>query len=678
MIQNIISFRYGILPLLTLAVAVLPYVSYSPASSALLVSRTPQAVSSPLSLDGTAQVTITNDGFSPAQLMIRSGTTVTWYNASGRIQRLQSGIFYKVFVPLLVKSGTSQRVDSSGGTSAEPVVPLQTTEVFTATLPPGGSFSYTFITVGDYPYFLETQPTVQGRVEAQELVVGITQPLAGAIIRDDLQIDAIVGSQFDIREVKARVEEHEVMLAAYGRDYCDRYGCDTEWRGSVPLAGLARGEHTIVVTATNTLSMSVTAQQSFTRDLSPTLVISAPFPAAVARPNLLINAACYDDDPAGCTSIEAYLACETNILTDTLVSGQSAISQTVSPAAYGGQVLTLKVQVRDSSGAIVTEDRPIYVDSSNKITLVEQVPGQIWEVHPDRILFLEQTSRNTVLKIRERASGQDTVVMSGTTILPLEGFLTPEGAIFVESGMVYEWRDGLLLNFGQANSSTASLKVSGNYAIWSQGDTLIRRDLVAGTNEVIATDAVNLYNDVAANGDVVYAGHFEIYRVHNGSKTQLTFDNPALWNSYVTTDGINVAYRRHSPCCPLANYQIMLYGAAGEEILADARSQGMIPGRDYQLNGEWAAYTDLGRQGQLHVWVRSPGGVKNAITYFATSSIIDALAPNGEVMFFNGNRRYLGQIDLDSIEISSSLGKSFWQDGAWFVQIGGALFQLAP
>lgn len=121
------------------------------------------------------------------------------------------------------------------------------------------------------------------------------------------------------------------------------------------------------------------------------------------------------------------------------------------------------------------------MDSSTKVTLVEQVPGEIWEVHPDRILFLEQTSRNTALIIRERASRQDTVIMSGTLILPLYGFLTPKGAIFVGQSVVdstiapvYEWRDDMLLNLGQANSPIDSLKVSGNYAIWSESTTLFQ------------------------------------------------------------------------------------------------------------------------------------------------------------------------------------------------------------
>ena len=106
--------------------------------------------------------------------------------------------------------------------------------------------------------------------------------------------------------------------------------------------------------------------------------------------------------------------------------------------------------------------------------------------------------------------------MDGQGQLPQYGFLTPKGAMFMEqsgnvlTSLIYDWRDGELINLGRPNSAQ-SLKVNGNYAIWNSYvgsptyDTpLILRDLVSGTNIEVHNDCGNINNDVAANGDVVW------------------------------------------------------------------------------------------------------------------------------------------------------------------------------
>jgi hypothetical protein len=131
-------------------------------------------------------------------------------------------------------------------------------------------------------------------------------------------------------------------------------------------------------------------------------------------------------------------------------------------------------------------------------------------------------------------------------------------------------------------------------------------------------------------------------------------------------------------------YQIAMYGAAGEVVLTSPRTQEPDPGTDYQINAGWVAFTKLGPSGQvLQVWVRSPLGQERQVSYFSTSSCIDALGPNGEVAFINtnaiaGNRRYLSVPDYDPspTDISSALGWSFWQEGHLFVVIGRYLFQV--
>ncbi|OGW42606.1 MAG: hypothetical protein A2132_07495 [Nitrospirae bacterium RBG_16_43_11] len=119
-----------------------------------------------------------------------------------------------------------------------------------------------------------------------------------------------------------------------------------------------------------------------------------------------------------------------------------------------------------------------------------------------------------------------------------------------------------------------------------------------------------------------------------------------------------------------------MFGIAGETILSPPRSQSPSPGFDYQLNSGWIAFTKSGSDSTLQVWVRSPSGQETKITFWGTSSRIGALSPDGEVTFINGNRMYLSGPGLTTTEIGSSLGRSFWQDGQWYVTIGGSLFRV--
>ena len=262
--------------------------------------------------------------------------------------------------------------------------------------------------------------------------------------------------------------------------------------------------------------------------------------------------------------------------------------------------------------------------------------------------------------------------------VPKYGFLTPNGAIFLEqsgntlTSVIYDYQGGILVDLGRPNSAN-SLKVKGDYAIWNQAETLFLRDLVSGTNIQVDDYTGNWGNDVAANGDVVYwqAAGDGIYRYRGGSTTRLT-DDVGLNEVLVLTDGINAIFRRQGPSTS-PPFSIVLYGLDGELTLASDLSNQPSPYFDYQVNNGWAAFTRYS-VGQLQVWNWSPEGVETQVSYFGTDSRIDALAPNGGVSFTNGQRLYLNDVDIINTEIGSSLGKRFYQNGLWYSVIGRTIF----
>ncbi|HMH52396.1 MAG TPA: Ig-like domain repeat protein [Candidatus Acidoferrum sp.] len=503
----------------------------------------------------------------------------------------------------------------------------------------------------------------------------------------------------------AAVENRQTALTFSNSAYCD-FSCHPGWAGIVSLAGLARGQKILTVTATDVFGASAQATRGFVFDKPPVLTVAEPSDETVARPTVHLDISCADDDPAGCGVI--------TVLADgtTVASRTGRIDETISLAAFEGRQVGLRIRAQDSAGQITEQLRFLYVDSSPRLTEVDRVPGLIVDVTADRILFLDPPHNGGLLKVRSRATGVDVTIPPVAGQDPQYGFLTPTGAMFVAMGGsvlqagVYDWRgSGSPINLGYPNS-TESLRVAGDYAIWSgehgpvytgQPPVLFRRHLPSATNVEVALNAGNWRNDVAENGDVVYwesvNGAYNIFRYRAGITTPLTTDTQ-LWNTYVVTDGVNAVYRKHTPCCSNQTYAITMYGASGEVTLAPARSQEPAPGRDYAARNGWTAFTRLNGQA-LQVWVRSPQGVSTQLSFFGSSSQIDvgqtgsgietssgAISSDGQVMFVNvpgfAPRRYLASPTRSAVPIGSGWGLSFSLNNQWFIGMGRSLFAVDP
>src|SRR6185295_1638511 len=101
---------------------------------------------------------------------------------------------------------------------------------------------------------------------------------------------------------------------------------------------------------------------------------------------------------------------------------------------------------------------------------------------------------------------------------------------------LHEWQPGGSIDLG----GSAFLIVKGQYAIFTSGfamgSPLVRRDVVAGVNAIVA-NTFQSTADVAANGDVVYVRSSNVFRFRNGVSAQLT--NDADGKGSPITDGVN-------------------------------------------------------------------------------------------------------------------------------------------
>jgi len=140
-----------------------------------------------------AAISLSSTGFTPAILVVTVGAEVTWTNETAHTQILQSGIPHHLYLPLLAQPTDSTA--PAGQAITDQVQPTQTihkNEItatsFRATLPPGGTFAHTFTAVGEYPYFLDGDPNLRGRVVVVSEIpadpAGVAPPLDQTVVTD--------------------------------------------------------------------------------------------------------------------------------------------------------------------------------------------------------------------------------------------------------------------------------------------------------------------------------------------------------------------------------------------------------------------------------------------------------------------------------------------------------------
>jgi hypothetical protein len=323
---------------------------------------------------------------------------------------------------------------------------------------------------------------------------------------------------------------------------------------------------------------------------------------------------------------------------------------------------------------------------------VEQVPsGTIIDHSSTKFLIADSGA----LRIRDRATGAEEHIPPIPDRPYVYGFLSPHGAIFVAGGEssldvgVYEWRDGALIYHGFPNSG-GSLTVKGSFAIWSGNPdgtccahNLYRVDLDTGVTTLVETNTGNTELDVAPNGDVVYwiantGPQYEIFRWDGTASQQLTSDT-AVWNTYPLTDGLNVVYRKHSPCCSNDTGSVAVYTSTGETVLDSFRNDWPEPRLDYDAAGGWVAYTRAGPSGELQTWRRAPDGAVTQVSPDGMNTRIAAIAPTGDILFSgSSNTLFSARVGSSAVDLGSPGGTGGERGGGnYFFQEGGRWFRIS-
>jgi len=309
------------------------------------------------------------------------------------------------------------------------------------------------------------------------------------------------------------------------------------------------------------------------------------------------------------------------------------------------------------------------VESTNAWTELASGGRQALDTDATRFLYVDSAAGQPAqMKVRPLGGG------AATTLLDIpagegrdvEGYLFPGGAIFATQRGIYEWRGGNTTLLA-ASGTAYTLDVNGSWAVWNVGSTLYRRNLTAGTTEVVTTQSVNNGNEVALNGDVAYLRTPDYDVVWwRGAPIGGLQVAPA---EFPLTDGTQVIFVRDGN-------SIWLYRNGGVQVLASIAVP-LTQHVHYDVNNGWAAWVTTGAGNSLEVWTMDPAGTRRRASS-GGSSVLAALGPQGQVVFTTGGRRYLVEAPYTSAprDIGGDIGTIRFEGDELYVFVGRSAFRV--
>jgi len=437
-------------------------------------------------------------------------------------------------------------------------------------------------------------------------VVGAVAPVAMAVVGDAVVVSTTATDPtYLVTSVTAQIGAATMPMTGTGATRS----------ATLSLGGQPFGPLTLTVTAENAVGETTRVTHTVRHDLPPALAV-ATVARTVARPTLRLAATCSDADVYPCASLTVLLGGTSTVLASVTGAGPTlALDQTVSLAAYEGREISLTFRAEDAAGARTDVVRSVVVESSDKLVVVDELPGPVLDVDATRILFVD-ASGNVATK--DRATSAVVThgpLAAGTSFAPgafrRAGRLTSAGAVY-RGG---ERRNGVL----SARPELSAFVVEGDWVVWitppdeeASSHALQRENVATGAIETLASGSgllpAHFCVDSAGNAAYVRfdvpASAYQLRRVDPaGTQTLLALGVDPL------IDGDLVAYRPHqlSP----SRRQMYLSTPSGIETL-DGASSSAFPAAgsltDYRMGGGFVGFTKI-VSGERTAWTRSSTGI---------------------------------------------------------------------
>jgi hypothetical protein len=513
---------------------------------------------------------------------------------------------------------------------------------------------------------------------AAQIDINILTPGANSLQDDPLEIDALITSPSPITSVEAAVGTRSIALTKSGT---------IQWLGDLPLDGLPRGEHTLVITATNSGGQTQQASRTFVFDKPPQLTVTAPAPYALGQPDLRVTASCTDDRP-GCV-VKAGTAFGEVVL----ASGIGSLDATV---RLPDGIVNIEITARDSAGQESIVRQTVVSNSNPKLSAEASFTGLILDIDAERALINDTLSPRTLRIVNRAANTSETIwTQMGEEEGILQGALTPRGALFIffrwPSQYLREWRDGASIDTALPSTS---VEVEGSWALYDEFNPpfprrLFRRNLITGTDTLITGDGA--FGDLTADGRVFYHSPWfgmpgdirNVFVYEDGpppTQTPLT-NHPTLSSYHPRSDGVNVVFARQAAFDP--SMSIVLREGSGTETVLSTLPEARLD--SYRIANGWVAFIRPGAGSSEQVWLRAPDGTERQLSSASGVATLEGLGDSGEVVFRTTHddpvtgevsTRYLARPDGTILDVGAPIGSVHLLDGAWYVNARGSLLAL--
>lgn len=491
-----------------------------------------------------------------------------------------------------------------------------------------------------------------------------------------VKITAAVASLYELEQVQASASGREVTLA--------RSCPSCEWTGEMPLSGLEKGKHTVIVTAEDIYGSIGTGTGTFNYDEPPVVTRLAPASDhAVIRDNSLHVIAEAEDDlaqPSFLVHIGEDLRYPDIIESD---QGAGKFDRVYDVTKYDGATLNIRYDISDGSlpdgdyNRRLTVLRSVHIESSPELTESGREPdARILDAHGSRLLLI----RNGALIIKDRMDGTETELLKGVTTDRSNGFkLTPVGAAFlIDTGwyqMKLFWWNGE--NLASIPVEAGSVwQVKGNYVASSDFGTLHWIDTQTGETR----DFSYPYD---FNFELEPAGTLLLEPTGSGESNDRILRYDPLTGSMTTA----LEYAG-SPRGPVTDGEVILFtledgslmryeDGAVSEVVHGTNAERLSPHEDYEVNDGWIAFQKLNASQVKQLYLQSPDGTATQATSFNTGSTIRALNDSGTLVLANAGKLYRYDQEQDKPTlIAGGAGVVRWIGNQMHYLLGDTVFTV--
>ncbi|KRE24987.1 fibronectin type III domain-containing protein [Paenibacillus sp. Soil522] len=516
---------------------------------------------------------------------------------------------------------------------------------------------------------------------AQESITVTIKQLKTDQAATKLVITAAISSLYELKSVNASTEGREIQLTRS----CP--SCD--WTGEMQLAGLAKGQHTVTVTAVDIYNSTGTGTGTFKYDEPP--VVTRLEPAAnhsVIRNNSLHVIAEAEDDLVQPSFLVKIGRADGRFEPHIVESDQGAgrFDRVYDVTQDNGRSLKILYYISDGTIQYGGEDnyrvnvwRTVHVESSPEIIEVQREPeAEILDADVTRLLLI----RNGTLVLKNRSDGTETK-------LPLESVgstrsefqLTPAGAVMiVDTGWyqhrIFYWNGEKFSSVPFEVEISSPRQVRGNYVAFAFGGYLHWINTETG-----ATRSIRYYQDyfeLEPNGSVLlepddYSGQSDRILRYDPvtDSTTTVFEYPGAPRGPVS-DGKAILFTLND-----GSLMKVQDGTVSQVLKGTAGAERAEPHYGYEVNNGWIAFKKPDTNGVQQLYLQSPDGTVTQATYFNTGKGIHSLHESGTLVLGNNSKLYQYRQGMDKPSlIGGGAGVVRWIDGKLHYLLGDTIFEV--